>query len=335
MFTIRRSGFSTAGEITTNIIRDLLANGFTAVFPQNWTPPETVSQSFTIVLEAGGDVDPLNKVDVTTKQPWRIRFQVYDAYTLGISCGSSMTLNDTGVDSWSIVGGAVQGPVGVVGATYTTVDGTYKRPLATSQTQGFINRRNRVVVGANDMSASYPMSYLLTVTDRGVFFTVWEDALSVESTQFSWLLVQRPVERKTGVTVVNGKAPVFAVSSVGNVINRFVVRESDVMRPSNSVDATVDSDGFNAIINKEEQVAISENNRYIVNFPSRLNTNRYAYTYELDMIGYTGADVVSENTDIPLEVYATNRVYTSTHSNGPNNTKMRLVALKSVTPTAP
>lgn len=335
MFTVRRSGFTTAGEVAVSLLKDMTENGFNVIFPQSWTPPAEIPDTLTVVLEAGPDVDPLNATDVQEKQPWRIRLQVFDAHTLGVSVGTPMTQKELGVDSWNVVSAQLQGPLGVVGAQYTTADGTFKKPNAANATEGFLNRRTRVMVSATDMSASYPMSYFMTITDRGIFFTVWEDVLGVSSTVFSWICVQRPVERRTGEVIVNGKAPVFCVNSVGNAISRFVVREADVMRPSPAVDATVDSDGYNAIINKEEQVAISEQNRYIVNFPSRLNTPRYSYTYELDMIGYTGADVVSENNDIPVEVYGEERIYTSTHSNGPNNTKMRLVALKSVVPAAP
>lgn len=327
MFSIRRSGFTSAGEITLAIIKDLTENGFSVIAPQSWTPPTETPETLNVTLEAV-DADLLNGSEVETKQPWRMRIEVYDAYTVGMSVGSSLSLADSGIDSWDITAGKISGPIGVIGAPYTEVDGTFKKPKTGSADEAFINRKNRVMVGTTDMSTSFPMSYYLATTDHGVFLSVWEDVLAADQAIFSWVGIQRPVDRVSGETFITGKSPVFCVYGIGANIKRFIVRESDVLRPSAAVDATVDSDGYNAIINKEEQVAISESNKYIVNFPSRLNTQRYSYTYELDMFGYTGADVVSENNDIPLEVYGGERVYTTTHSNGPRNTKMRMVALK-------
>ena len=219
--------------------------------------------------------------------------------------------------------------------------------------QGFINRSHRVWQGVNadfdrskigakpakpaqptdptkDLSASYPMSYYLAITPRGMFLSVWEGGPSdVNGMYYSWVLVQRPVDRDTGAVITTGKAPLFCVNSVGNKINRFVVREADVIRALDPVDACIDTADNAAIINDKVQVAVSEDNQYVVSFPSRLNTPRYAYTYELDMIGYTAATVVQQNTEIPLTLYnePTPRKYISMHSNIENGNGMRIVAL--------
>mgnify|MGYP007031053028 FL=1 len=175
------------------------------------------------------------------------------------------------------------------------------------------------------------MSYHLIVTDRGIFLAVWEGAISdANGKDFSWLLVQRPVDRDSGETIVDGKAPVFCVNSVGNIIRRFVVREQDRTDVSASVIATVDSADASAIINSKKQVGVSEDNTYVVNFPSRLNTPRYAYTYELDMIGYTSASVVSNDTEIPVKLYGEDdaRTYFGMFANQLHNNGMRIVALQ-------
>src|SRR5690606_2674476 len=330
---MRRSGYMTVGQVITALVSDMKDNGFRVVWPAMWTPPVgEAMDKFTVLLEAGGDVDPLNKDEVENKQPWRLRIEVFDKYTCGITAGSNLSLPDTGANAWYVVDKQIKGPLGSFGGEYTKVaTGNVLTPDTAKRSEAFINRKDHVLVGTVDMSSSYPMSYYVVITDRGIFFTVWEDAASVDDHEFSWFLVQRPVQRKTGAVVTEGKAPVFAVVSTQNKINRFIVSESDVMRPSITVDATTDTDGYNAVINAEEQVAISEGNKYVVSFPSRLNTPRYAYTYELDMIGYTGADVISENTDVPLKIYGEteDRTYVSIHSNDPRNTKMRLLALKS------
>mgnify|MGYP003498491944 CR=1 FL=1 len=234
-------------------------------------------------------------------------------------------------------------------ADKTTVMPDYLVP-----TQGFINRAEKVWQGVStkqplpgmtgtkdprpaypgpdkDLSATLPLAYQLSISPRGLYIGIWQGSMAdVSGTDFSWLLVQRPVHRDTGATVVEGKAPVFCVNSVGNVINRFIVRESDVVDSSANVIATQDTKDGTAIINDKKQIGVSENNQYVVNYPSRLNTPRFAYTYELDMIGYCSATVVSGTTEIPQTLYgeATPRTYIGMHSNLPANNGMRIVVLK-------
>lgn len=258
----------------------------------------------------------------------------------------------------------IVGARGIVGDDYTPyrVTSTADKPYFSSaalfqphwknKTEGFINRRTKVWVDAiinnsvaqtetppvfptdptKDVSATYPMSYYLCITPRGFFLSIWQGAgTNVSGTDFSWCLVQRPVQRDTGAVVVDGKAPVFCVSAVGNQINRFIVREADLVDASVIASATIDTKDVTAIINDKKQIGVSENNQYIVNYPSRLNTPRYAYTYELDMIGYASATVVGGTTEVPQTLYgeAEARKYIGMHANTLNNNGMRIVALLS------
>lgn len=331
-FVVRRSGFVTAGELMISVVTDMVANGFKAISPANWVPPvlPTEKQKFFITMEAGEAVDPLNATALPNKQPWRIRLEVLDQYTATFVVGSQLTLPDNGQQSWLVASSDTAGPLGVVGGNYTDGTGVNRKPNITDIKQGFLNRKNRVMAGSVDLSASYPLSYYLAITPRGVFLDVWEDLTTdTLAIPHAWILVQRPVDRKTGVVITTGKAPVFAVMSVGGTISKMVVRESDVLRPSISYDATVDTINSAAVINANEQVAISENNQYVISFPARLNTPRYAYTYELDMLGYTSSDVVAENTYLPLRVYgeAADRRFVAMHASKPNNAGMRIIAL--------
>jgi len=372
---IRKEGFITAGDVTLDIIDTMLANGFVAKFPvaqdQYVKPDISVNHKFVVVLEAGADVDPLNKTDVVVKQPWRIAFHVTDNATMGVFVGSSASLPDTGnlpfttasvIESTSTTTRIV-GAKGIVGADYTPpkvsqqanlpyfADAAKFSPHWNNPTEGFINRRAKVWVGSvtkqssaqtetppvyptdpkNDISATFPMSYYLSITPRGVLLSIWEgSAANMDGVDYAWVLVQRPVQRDTGLVVTDGKAPVFCVNSVGNQINRFVARESDVLDASAIILADVDTKDGTAIINSKKQIGVSENNQYIVNYPSRLNTPRYAYTYELDMIGYTSATVVSPSTEVPQRLYGeqADRTYLGMHANQPANNGMRILALK-------
>lgn len=337
-FYVRRSGYTHVGELMLAVITDLTANGFVARFPTPWVPPVDASgrAKFKVTLEAGEKVDPLNADALQNKQPWRIQIEVFDKHTAGVTVGSQQALRVDGSASYGTAGTTTKtlvGPVGAVGGYYTknnTALATFQ-PDTTKPDEGFLNRTSRVMMGTTDLSDSFPMTYSLSITNRGITLCVWEDFVSdAGAVAISWFVVQRPVNRDSGATIIEGKAPVFCLYGVNNSIKRFVVRESDVLRPAEPVDATKDTDYYNAIINGLEQVSISEGNKYVVNFPSRLNTTRYAYTYELDMLGYTSADVVSENTDVPLRVYGetADRKYVSLMANGANNTGMRIVTIK-------
>nr|DAF93758.1 MAG TPA: hypothetical protein [Myoviridae sp. ctshb19] len=373
---ILKEGFATAGKITLDIIDEMLANGFKAVFPVDGTnqyikPVGEAAENFVVLLEATGDVDPLNKDDVNPKQPWRVSFNVSDTATMGIFVGSATAMTSDGrlpyitasiVESGSTTTRIV-GAKGIVGDDYTPPKTTTTAPAYFASTglpssfmphwknttEGFINRKARVWVDVatnttggeqipkaptdplKDLSSTYPMTYYLAITDRGFFLSIWEGSTAnMSGTNFSWVLVQRPVQRDNGQVVTTGKAPVFCVNSVGNQINRFVVRESDVVDASAIQRADIDTKDCTAIINSKKQVGVSENNQYIVNYPSRLNTPRYAYTYELDMIGYASATVVSSTTEVPQRLYgeSTDRTYIGMHSNQAQNNGMRILALK-------
>lgn len=334
-FVVRRSGFVTVGELMISVVGDLVANGFKAISPSNWVVPALPAdkQKFFITMEASETVDPLNAVALPNKQPWRLRIEVWDQYTASLVLGSQLSLPDNGQQSWLVASSDTAGPLGVVGAKYSMGTGLLRKPDPTKITEGFLNRKNRVSTNGGtgtDLSASYPMSYYLCITPRGVFLDVWEDLTTdTLAIPHAWVLVQRPVDRKTGVVVTTGKAPVFALMSVGGIMSKMIVREADVMRPSDLYDATLDTINSAAVINANEQVAISENNQYVISFPARLNTPRYAYTYELDMLGYTSADVIAENTYLPLRVYgeAADRRFVAMHASKPNNAGMRIVAL--------
>jgi len=375
---ILKEGFPTAGKVTLDIIDSMLANGFTAIYPVDGTnvyvkPTGATAEKFIVVLEAGPDVDPLNKTDVTKKQPWRVSFNVSDTATLGVFVGSDAALPASGalpyvtasITESSAINTRIVGAKGIVGEDYTPPRTTSSQsapyfasaglpasfqPHWKNVTEGFINRKARVWVDiatqtsggteqvpvaptdpTKDISATYPLTYYLAITPRGFFLSIWEgSAADMSGTNFSWMLVQRPVKRDTGEVVTDGKAPVFCVNSVGNQLNRFVVRESDVVDASAIARADVDSKDCTAIINSKKQVGVSENNQYIVNYPSRLNTPRYAYTYELDMIGYASATVISSTTEVPQKLYseAEDRTYIGLQSNIAQNNGMRILALK-------
>lgn len=158
---------------------------------------------------------------------------------------------------------------------------------------------------------AYPMSYVLTLTERGwVFFTYEEtfDDASVwhDGSWFSWLCVQRPVDPATGAPLISEMSPVFAAYEIkngfGHVRNKFVVRESDVNAPTKSQPAWRFKRMENAILPAADADVnyFTEDNTAKVFFPHNLNTRRYRYRHVMDLIAFSEARLFGslQNTEI-------------------------------------
>lgn len=386
-FVIERHGYTSAALMVADIATDMVANGFKLSFQTSGEPSlnkASLTAPYRLILEAGGDVDPLNASGVSEKQPWRICFDVQAAETVFVHAGTPVQLPDTGVIAvmkklttytqgngqqtdtvkamvpYDVVGsiGAEMsdgtrpstrggstgsGQAGYLVASQINDTGIYTPPTwirATGQssdqpldagfvdeeTKGFVNRSRRVTT----LGASYPLSYRLVISPRGMWLGCWEEAATQEtSSNFNWILIQRPVDRATGQVLTTGKAPVMCLNCVGGLYWQFTVREQDIFRPGKRRQADADLEDSECIINSANQVSLSEDGKYIVTFPSRLNTSRYRYPHELDMIGTTSADVVSQYSDVPLTVYGESsaRTYKALQANGQSNTGMRLLVL--------
>ena len=172
---------------------------------------------------------------------------------------------------------------------------------------------------ADDVIASdraSPMSYRTVLTDHGVFLSVWGENPEELATGFSWLLVQRSVDKKTGIVrgvlpgfpngnpLLPGNRPLFCVNSVDNKFYKFVVREHDLPVPSLRKDAAGNDEDSGAVINAFQQQSLTENGEYVITFLNNLNSSRFKYADELDMLGTVSADVVGGGSDIEVNVYA-------------------------------
>jgi len=185
-----------------------------------------------------------------------------------------------------------------------------------------------------------PISYRLSVTDHGIALVTWAESFDGAGDCFNWLVIQRMVDAD-GNPVIVGKAPLFCLFSqnggggndlddiTGSDITKFVVREDDVNAPTKPVSAVMPTADSSPIINPIQQVGISEDNKMILNFPQGLNTQRYSYTHELDLICYTSADVISQFSEPEITLYneASPRKYKAMNANHVNNKGMRILIL--------
>ena len=86
---------------------------------------------------------------------------------------------------------------------------------------------------------------------------------------------------------------------------RFVAREMDVLKPTDVHKyATRHQIDSNAIINPLEQLSITDENRFVITFPTGLTTQRFMYPKEeTDLICFSSAEVVAESSNIPMTTY--------------------------------
>lgn len=203
------------------------------------------------------------------------------------------------------------------------------------------NTKGTEQTGENNQRA-YPMSYMISITNRGLYLGVWEDSqeeipqinfnTATNDTSdepeghgmspFRWFVVQRGVDRVTGhvrggevlrddvdPNAELSRCPVFVVGGTtrSKQFYKFVARELDVVSPSRSKYAMVDMEDSPACLNPWPQNSISESGEFIVNFINNLSSPRFRYADELDMVGTVGAEVIGAGTIIEVNVY--NEVY--------------------------
>ena len=260
-------------------------------------------------------------------------------------------------------------------------------------------------IGAS-VEGSYPITYRLTMTERGFVFYLYDDAATDQNDDYAWLCVQRTVDNQTGITrtdeagrfpvhvlyscsresvdsrdfgvyfsenaanlqtaentvteVFDNSGNVLALDAVSNersfyilspydredplsdefsakLIWRFVAREFDILKPWDvhklATKHQVDS---NAIVNPLEQLSITDDNRFVITFPTGLTTQRFMYPKEeIDLICFSSAEVVAEGSNVPMTTYLPtgstglndNRRYQGMRSTLPNGNGMRVMVL--------
>ncbi len=301
-------------------------------------------------------------------QNWRICFDILTNTTkvgqpsqrLIVYAGTDIQLPNNGnvTPIYNETGTQVIDYSGLMGAAPTAGSTAATFP-ATDVTKGFLNRERRVQNGAG----AYPLNYLLTLTNRGMFFGLWEGnwsalqkAKSANDNFFNWFLIQRPVNRLTGQVLTTGRCPVFCINSVGYKYWKFIVREEDVLHPTAGdpaceskyydpainllvtqttpyrVPADAHSQDNFAVINSTNQISLTEDSKYLISLLHDLNTPRYRYTEELDMVGQTSADVCMAGNDLSMTAYSESgpRTYHAMPANNPYNSGLRIVVLKDI-----
>lgn len=350
MFTIERTGYSSVRTMTLDIINDLRANGFTVKYPVDLVGGyvEPTTDAFTVILETSSAVS--NSMFAT--QPWRIAFKIFDnipaqtgtaplggPYLLACIVGTAANLTDAGHIATPLTTGPYgvllsDDPYGNVGPEWSwmgPMGGENAKPQYWTG-EGFVNR---FMIENNGNGGAQPASYRVSITSRGLFLGVWDSKSQETGNKFNWLLVQRSVNKDTGVIRGEGpgqtasRCPVWCVNMVNNVLYKFIVREVDVSAPSKRISNIQDAEDSPAPLNPMKQVSFNEDGNYVISLLNNLTTPRYKYPDELDMVGTISADVISPEQELDFTVYgeAQPRTYRSLMANGPASTGMRVLVL--------
>lgn len=325
---IQKGNITSLGDMISNLHADLVTAGFKSILPAQSQALVVTGGTGLFVVESTDSNNPVNE-----KQAYRIRVEVGkqgDGFYMNVAVASSAHIGDLGETfPYPISGVLASGRqvMGMLGRSVQAPTGSTPRGSV------FIGRGAGDPVKVRDYTEAgegVHYGYTLSVGSHGVVFYVWENATE-DKPLYSMFCVQSPVNKDTGLPLTDLKSPIFCVYLNDNFpMQKFVVNEADVSVPTKSVPAGVDSLDSAAIINEEDQVAVKLDNKYLVTFPNRVNTERFAYSEELDMIAYTSAKVIGEDTVLELKVYGENtpRKYRSMKANKPNNNGMRLLVLQ-------
>ena len=282
------------------------------------------------------------------------------------------------------------------GGSQLTIKARNKRKLP-----GWVKRFPKLIDGG-----AYPMSYRLTITERGIGFSIWDDAGVDQNDDYAWFVSQRLVDNYTGQTrrdpisnfpvhclyscsreslypsdfgiyyssaALDSHVPGSQLTQVHRLggesiaigsdafrsstsgqnaiilsildredylqeeelskkIWRFVVREYDTFKPWDvHKSATRHQTDSNAVINPMEQLAITDDNRFVITFPTGLTTQRVMYPKEeIDMVCFSSAEVVAEGSTVPMSSYNSGAVTNTTNETGEDH--RRYYGLRSTLP---
>lgn len=187
---------------------------------------------------------------------------------------------------------------------------------------------------ASDLTAT-PLAYDLSITNHGIALCVYAEGYGNTGQAFSWFVAQRGV---TDTDLIEGdSSPLFCVFSIaggqrGNPdmllhdsIQRFTVVEKDIYSASQPISAVVPTPDGYPIINPLQQVSLFEGNKACILFPQLINTHRYLYFVKLDMLAYTSADVLSQDSQIEIISNLKRIQYKAQCANGRDNRGLRIL----------
>lgn len=363
--SILRTNYTNLQKLASDLVTDLVAFGFvvdhaysldpttgTIVFGSNSAPSHSDSTSF-YVLRPTKAVDPLCVEDTDTtdanyslRQPWRLVIHaadwkysnlVKDHIKVWVVPASQIIVESSGVVRVASYAEGKQ-------SGYLTKDNLVNQDVGENS---FFSRMLAQVTSTrrwscfgtsseeySEDSQSVPLSYIVSVTNHGIAFSMWAENFDGAGDCFNWFTVQRFV-KEDGSILLDEKSPLLCVftQNGGGKPNSgeldpegilyFTVCENDIHAPTPPLSAVSPSADSMPFINSIQQVGIMANRNFVMLFPRGINTQRYYYPYKLDMVGFSSADVLSHKSLQTLTVNNEERQFRSLNANSKNNTGMR------------
>lgn len=344
--TFERVGYTDNVALMTAIVSDLTEKGlFTQVFPATaWDGTGAV------ILEPTAQVDVLfvkpDPARGIAPTSWRLAFSI-DSNKVIANVATSIQLQDDGTVARATWDAEAKNPgeFVLVDRSHLDVLGQSVYPMSYAysisdhglflgiwdqSTDEYQDERNYVSPSFRWFAVQRPVAHdtgeVMVTGHQPVFcvYTVIEEGMvALRDSQIP------NVAPKTGATAgsnfdveING---VFFRKAIAQFHRRFTVREKDVYRPSLAKPADMNSEDGNAILNSTYQVSISEDHRYVVTIPKGLNTTRFSYPQELDMIAFTSADVVGHTSVVDVPTYGATYRFRAMPANRTRNTGMRIL----------
>jgi len=301
-----------------------LNKGYCVTLPAEMAPVATGNWGANKVV--GDDTN----LDTTVRFYWLVKptFEDKDKYMLTVTSATSVSLTD-GQDR-SITGtydqenGRFEFLAADVDGSNLTLSGEMRGVLADSFEEPTVYAAPddvfRFEVGAGfDVGENMPTAllqgssffgaYSSTVLKNTFFAADFKTRSACERHGFKWKYdpALELIPERVRVRPLNG------------VIQKFIVREADVLRPTTPEDATANADRKSAWINDRQQLTRIEHRpdsdtvnagsfvlagaKYVLLFPSRITTPRFRYQHDLDMVAYTSSDVLAPQLSVSINVY--------------------------------
>lgn len=334
MYSKERSGYLDTVSALRQISIDLMAYGITVVGAKEWKTSDGKSH-YHILMQSNTTMDPAadtHPVSIIMKADSTLASEGFNdgggTLRIWVTTPVQVEINsdfdgssDTGSDEDEGYITVAEDPE----FDSTSYDGLSGSLQAKSANKAFIDWD----FGGNTNIVSprtYPCSYRISYTHRGIMLYFWREGSDHIGSKFSWFSIQRPIDEDGRVLDI-GKMPIHCVYWRNQEVNRFVIRELDINRPSPPRTASDNTEDSVKIMNIEEQVSTTPYGKYVLSFANNVNTPRYTYPEQLDLFGWLSADVISQNLNVDIVVFGGRKKYRAMTANGPYNTKMRIMML--------
>lgn len=357
---VLKTGFTNVQVLAADVVQVLKNNGFTLLYSFQLNPdgtpiytndaPNHTNLTGYYVLAPTSVNDPLAVEDTATtdplynqRQPWRLVIHAanlpdQNSFIRVWVCHATQIIDEAGAVRVASYG--INKESGFLGPDNLVGTDANRRAFFTRGGAGTTNLYPWSCHAPGTDETSIPISYALSVTNRGIVFSMWAENKDGTGDCFNWFCVQR-MTKDDGSILLDEKSPLICVFSqngggaadsntvIPNGILYFVVCEQDVHAPTpplSAVSLAADSLPF---INPIQQVAILTNRNFVFKLPQGLNTQRHYYPYTLDLVGYTSADVLANKSNQTLNLLGETRQYMALNANSLNNRGMRLLMLTS------